>query len=349
MALLTVGVSRAGEPGTIVKGPYPMMPTTYSVAICWVSAEESSGGTVRYGKIGVATETGPKTRYHRVVITGLKPYTRYPYRVTQGAETSEPATFLTAAPPKQPFKFVAYGDCRTQPDKHTAVVQRILAFQPDFVVQTGDLVADGTVEPQWDVFFKTVAPLIRNTAYFPALGNHERQGAPYFRYFGVPREYSFDYGCIHFVALDSNRPESEFAEQEAFLRKDLQAHQGATWRVVFFHHTPYTCVDKPGRRELAAKLSARLEPIFAAGKVGLVINGHDHDYQRHVSAAGITYLVTGGGGAPLYAVTPDTPFVKKAKSVYNDCEISVDGPTLSVRAVEPDGSEIERFTLSAKK
>src|SRR5262249_26307766 len=154
------------------------------------------------------------------------------------------------------------------------------------------------------------------TAYYPCLGNHERKGAPYFRFFNVPEEYSFDYGNAHFVALDSNRPESEYAAQEEWLRKDLAAHKQTKGRILFFHHTVHTCVDKPGRRLESAERAKRLEPIFAAGRVQLVINGHDHDYQRHV-ARGITYIVTGGGGAPLYSVTPDTPFVKKAEMTHH--------------------------------
>src|SRR5262249_48333037 len=148
------------------------------------------------------------------------------------------------------------------------------------------------------------------TAYYTCLGNHEKHGAPYFKFFDVPAEYSFDYGDAHFVALDSNRPEAEYAAQGEWLKQDLMAHQNAKWRIVFFHHTVHTCVDKPGRREESAERAKRLEPIFQAAHVQLVINGHDHDYQRHV-AHGITYLVTGGGGAPLYDVIPDTPYVKK--------------------------------------
>jgi len=61
----------------------------------------------------------------------------------------------------------------------------------------------------------------------------------------------------------------------------------------------------------------------------------------------ITYLVTGGGGAPLYDVTADTPYVKKALMVHHHCEFSVDGNTISVRAIQPDGALIEQFTLHA--
>jgi hypothetical protein len=332
----------------IDKGPYLQNPTTTTIVVCWVSDADTTG-TVEYSKKGdptaetkTAKDTTP-TRYHKVKITGLSPYTRYTYKVTCDSRMGT-GSFITAAKPDQPFKFIAYGDTRSQANKHAEVLRRMMMFEPDFVLQSGDLVANGSNEAQWDVFWETAAPLVKDTPYFPALGNHEGKGAPYFRYFDVPQEYSFDYGNTHFVALDTNRPASEHAAQEAWLKKDLAAHQKATWRVVYFHHTPYTCVSIPSRREDAVRLRERLEPIFQAEKVQLVISGHDHCYQHHL-ANGIHYIVSGGGGAPLYEVNPDTPFVKVAKSVHHDCEIKVNGKTMSFRAIEPDGKVIDSFEL----
>ncbi len=341
-ALLALSGNGAGATG-VEEGPYLMNPTQTGITVCWVSTGEETGAvTLKNGK--TVKETKP-TRTHRVTLSGLKSYTRYPFSVTCAGETKS-GQFITAPPKNKPFHFVAYGDNRTQPDKHAAVLARMIQFNPDFIVQTGDQVADGNNEAQWAEFWKIAGKALSETAYYPSLGNHERHGAPYFRYFALPAEYSFDYGDVHFTALDSNRPESENAAQEAWLQNDLAAHQNAKWRIVFFHHTVYTCVDKPDRRVQSAARAKRLEPIFLAAHVQLVINGHDHDYQRHV-AKGITYLVTGGGGAPLYEVTPDTPFVKKAKKVHHHCELSVNGDTISVRAVEPDGSVIEAFSIKA--
>ncbi|HEU4753776.1 MAG TPA: metallophosphoesterase, partial [Armatimonadota bacterium] len=204
----------------------------------------------------------------------------------------------------------------------------------------------GLNETQWAEFFRVASGVLKDVPYYPAPGNHERNGAPYFRYFAVPRDYSFDYGNAHFVMLDSNRPAAELAAQDEWLRKDLAAHQGATWRIVAFHHTPYTCVDSEPRRVAAALLRARLEPIFQAGKVQLVINGHDHNYQHHF-ANGIHYVVTGGGGAPLYNVRLDTPFTKAGKKAHHECEITIEGKHLRLRAVEPEGGVIEEFEVEA--
>jgi predicted phosphodiesterase len=331
----------------IAKGPYLMRPTQTSITVCWISDEKTTG-TVRYATASDAYKTaGEKaaTRFHRVRIAGLMSYTRYRYIVECGGQRDE-GTFLTAAPPEQPFKFAAYGDNRTQPNVHAAVLERMMRFDPDFVLNTGDQVANGEIEAQWTEFFAVAGKMLRDAAYYPALGNHERESSLYFNYFVLPRDYSFDYGDAHFVALDTNRPESEQTAQERWLRKDLAEHQNATWRIVFMHHTPCTCVAMEGRRREAERLRARLEPILKAGKVQIVFCGHDHNYQHHV-AGGIHYVVTGGGGAPLYDLRPDTPFVKKAVKAHHYCEVRVDGPVMSVRAVEPNGTVIETFEVKA--
>ena len=328
----------------IEKGPYLMSPTTSGITVCWVSGEASKGTVAVEG--GKTASDLKETLYHRVTITGLNQYTRYNFKVTCAGE-SKSGRFVTAAPKGQPFKFAAYGDNRTQANVHASVLEQMSKFDPDFILQSGDIVQNGENEEQWTEFWQTAGKSLSQAAYYPCLGNHERHGAPYFKYFALPAEYSFDYGDAHFVALDSNRPEEEYSDQQEWLRKDLAAHQGAKWRIVFFHHTVHTCVDKPGRREESALRAARLEPILAAGHVQLVINGHDHDYQRHV-ANGITYIVSGGGGAPLYSVTPDTPFVKKAKMAHHYCELIVGLDAISGRAVEPDGSVIEQFIVRSK-
>jgi hypothetical protein len=340
--LLSLGIGARAS--GIDQGPYLMLPTQSGITVCWVS-DSPTVGTVSVVNSDKKAADTRATRFHRVLLSGLKPYTHYTYSVACAGVTKL-GGFMTAAPPNQPFKFVAYGDNRTQPRVHAAVLARMGSFKPDFIVQTGDQVADGNKQAQWDEFWQIAGNTLSETAYYPSLGNHERHGAPYFQYFAVPQDYSFDYGNAHFVALDSNRPPAEYAAQQEWLRKDLKAHQDAKWRIVFFHHTMYTCVDIPDRRAESVERAKRLEPLFVEGHVQLVINGHDHDYQHHL-ARGITYLVTGGGGAPLYDVTPDTPFVLRAKKAHHHCEIQVRGEELSVRVVEPDGNVIEDFTIHA--
>src|SRR5262249_51701743 len=141
---------------------------------------------------------GAPALFHRVRLTGLKPHARYRYAVQCGGAVRS-GSFVTAALPHQGFRFAVYGDDRTHPEIHAAVLKRLLRFHPAFVVNTGDLVADGRQEALWTEFFQVAEPALCRLPYYPALGNHERDGAAYLRYFDVPREYSFDYGNIHFV------------------------------------------------------------------------------------------------------------------------------------------------------
>jgi 3',5'-cyclic AMP phosphodiesterase CpdA len=322
-----------------------MNPTTSGITVCWVSGAAAKG-TVTVDAGGPSASDEQETIYHRVKLTGLKPYTHYGFKVMCEGE-SKTGRFVTAPLPGHPFRFAAYGDNRTQANVHASVLEQMSKFDPDFILQSGDIVQNGEIELQWDEFWLTAGKMLSQTAYYPSLGNHERHGAPYFKYFDLPNEYSFDYGDVHFVALDSNRPPAEYSDQQEWLRKDLSNHQSAKWRIVFFHHTVHTCVDNPGRRAESALRAKRLGPIFAAGNVQLVINGHDHNYQRHISN-GITYIVSGGGGAPLYSVTPDTLFAIRAKAAHHHCEMTVDGDAIAVRVVEPGGVIIEQFTIRSK-
>ncbi len=345
-----VGLPIHASASGISKGPYLQNPTQTEVTVCWVSDTEAVG-EVSYkpltgsGASETVKEDKPVT-HHKVRIKGLASYTRYSYEVLC-QDRKGAGTFLTAAKPNQPFKFIGYGDNRTQPDKHAAVLRTMIPWKPDFVIQSGDLVADGTKEDQWTVFWETAKPLVKDTAYFPALGNHEREGAPYFKYFEVPQEYSFEYGNTHFVAIDSNRPDSEFKAQEEWLRKDLLAHKSATWRVVFFHHTPMTCVDMAARRSAADTMLKRLEPIFKEGNAQLIVNGHDHNYQHHMKD-GIHYIVSGGGGAPLYKVVKDTPYVVQAETCHNHVRFEVNGKKMTIEGIREDGTSIEKFEVTTK-
>ena len=89
--------------------------------------------------------------------------------------------------PSPSLTFVVFGDTRTQHERHRAVVERVAANEPDFVLHTGDLVADGTKRAQWDLFFAIERDLLAHAPLFPVLGNHEQQAALY-----------FDFSAVHF-------------------------------------------------------------------------------------------------------------------------------------------------------
>jgi hypothetical protein len=89
--------------------------------------------------------------------------------------------------------------------------------------------------------------------------------------------YSFDYGNTHWTVLDSN-PYVDWTNKElkVWVAKDLAAATQATWRIVTFHHPGFNSSNE----HLEQQHMRLLAPIFEAGKVDLVLNGHLHNYQR---------------------------------------------------------------------
>jgi 3',5'-cyclic AMP phosphodiesterase CpdA len=243
------------------------------------------------------------------------------------------------------FSFVAFGDTRSNPITHRQVVSSILSLAPDLVLHTGDFVADGRVPAQWTEFFSIEHDLLKQAPLYGTPGNHERNSRLYFDAFDFPgneRWYSFDYGNVHFIALevDGYAAYAPRSPQAQWLENDL-AHTMQPWKVVFFHIPPYSSGSEHGSDKRVRKA---LEPLFIRYGVDLVFNAHDHDYERSV-AHGITYIVTGGGGAPLYAEGQPDPASVYFTSTFHSVQASVTGMTLTVAGVRPDGVRFDEFTL----
>ena len=204
------------------------------------------------------------------------------------------------------FRFVVYGDTRTNDEWHAMVANAIKKEKPLFVINVGDLVDSGDYESYWDRFFKAIKGLISSVPYFPVLGNHERNAALYYFIFMNPegggdfnrRWYSFNSGDVHFIILDSNVSQgtASMEEQTRWLISDLKRNRDKKFKIVFFHHPFYT--NTPNDEPILGILEEKWRWIFEKYGVNAVFNGHIHNYERFYRN-GIHYIVTGGGGAPL--------------------------------------------------
>jgi len=89
--------------------------------------------------------------------------------------------------------------------------------------------------------------------------------------------YSFDYGNTHWTVLDSN-PYVDWTNKELqdWVAKDLAQSKNATWHIVTFHHPGFNSSNE----HLEQQHMRLLAPVFEAGKVDMVLNGHLHNYQR---------------------------------------------------------------------
>jgi len=338
------------------KGPYLQNVSSTGATVCWVTA------------------TGPadarQYQYHQARAEGLSPDREYEF--VAGDTGQYTGTFRTFPAEPKPFTFVVYGDTRSNHDVHRACVRKIEELNPAFVINTGDLVSNGENMDDWNVFFDICGPMMATIPYFPVLGNHERNAAHYYDLFDLPnneRYYSFDYGDVHFVVLDScelrvpSRDDPEYdrslvpfyremsrhywQKQKAWLKQDLAAHNDASFVFVSFHHPLYSNAN-PGRRSEQGAKRRIFEEILRDARVTMVFNGHDHNYQRHF-ADGIYYVVSGGGGASLYDITkPLLPSTRAGAKKHHVIRVDVDGRTLEMTVITPEGEVIDTLKLTSR-
>jgi len=175
----------------LIGGPFVVHDGPASATVTWIVE-------------GGEDTKAPVMRAVRALYSGLQPGTTYYYDAL-GRDESR-GSFKTAPRGLSDFQFVVYGDTRTRHDMHRRVIAAVIKHGiPDFVMHTGDLVANGADSAQWPVFFEIERELLHHTAFFPSLGNHERNDPQYYEVFDVTTPYySFDWGQAHFIVLNSD-------------------------------------------------------------------------------------------------------------------------------------------------
>jgi calcineurin-like phosphoesterase family protein len=352
LLLALAGALTATAADRIVGGPVAVNVGPKSATIVWVVESDSLTLTLPDGK----QKASPSLRVEKTTLTGLQPNTRYEYDAA-GSDAGK-GSFKTApaAGATDPYSFVVWGDTRTRHDVHRRVEEAVVKHGiPDFVLHTGDLVADGNDSSLWPVFFDIERELLRRTAFFPSLGNHERNSRDYYDFFQVTTPYySFNWGNAHFIVLNSDignaassagARETFWTEQTRWLEEDLKENQKADFRFVYAHHPPFSAV---ARRQDSNPHMTALVPLFEKYNVNAGFFGHDHNYQHYLKS-GIHYIITGGGGAPLYDVDkPDPAITKKVVSTEHFVTVKVQGKVARLEAIAVDGSTIEEVEIKAR-
>jgi hypothetical protein len=352
----------AADRTVIRKGPYlqDLGPNGVSVRVEVMPATSATLEVTEQVAAGPPAQTrviaSPEAfTVHTLRVTDLKPRTTYAYRV-KSAGAVQSGTFRTAPDPMstEPFSFAIYGDNRSDDVAHAAVIRAMTQFPSDFLLHTGDFVESGSNPANWQSFFDIESTLLRGTCVFACVGNHElieTDALAYLRYFGPvsdargtdqkPALYgSFRWGNTRFFLLNA-MDEWAAGPERAWFEADLQradAEPGLTWRVVVLHHSPWSSGPHGGNTRF---VRARLPELLALHKVDLVVAGHDHIYERGVEA-GLRYLISGGGGAPLYPVRAPLDGTRKVESVHHFVEATVAADTVTLVARRVDGSVLER-------
>lgn len=231
-------------------------------------------------------------------------------------------------PSASSVRFVAFGDTRfhdpvdttpANPSVRQAMVAAIDKERPAFISISGDIVYTGADESDWRVWdSESKAWRDHHIPVYPILGNHDLKGdrsaalSNYFARFPdveQNRFYSVRFGNCVLLVLDSSQDEVA-GEQGEWLQRHLDLYgDSVDFIFIALHHPPYTSSSdekqyggghsaRTTEQSLAQMLEAR-QPHMRAQLI--VFSGHVHNYEHH-EHGGVTYFVTGGGGAHPYQI-----------------------------------------------
>ena len=262
----------------------------------------------------------------------------------------------------------------------------IAAQHPAFHIVAGDITYSEGAKNQWEQWFQEVERFSHSVPLVPTLGNHDAESGVKFsngeyfyqRSFALPTQtdlsaqnqelyYSFDYGDVHFVALNSE----DFSglrrggAQYNWLAADLNATQ-KKFKIIFFHRLTYTSGSDHRAEDVLQK---DISPLFDQYHVDLVINAHNHNYERtlplrfgsfenpliasteatnYVNPQGTIYVVTGGGGHSLYDFNNPKPSWSQVRcKCYEIVRVDVSATgILTVKTLGVDGTTVDTFTIT---
>ncbi len=231
------------------------------------------------------------------------------------------------------ISFAALGDYGLGGSISISIANMMHGWDPDFVITTGNnnyaytgvgstawtsnvgkLFGDFVKRRSDGVYPELSSPVQR---FFPTRGDYDRVVAGYLDYFhddpdggrlpdgvhnGAGSYYDFRFGPAHFFALDSNLTD---ASQKDWLQNKL-ATSTATWKFVYFQHSPYSSVTGGG--------ASRMRWPFDEWGADVVLGADVHNYEC-IHLNDVLYFVTGTGGRRLSSFTP--PWAPGSQARYN--------------------------------
>ena len=334
------------------------------------------------------TDDGSTTYIHEATLTGLTPNTKYEYRVGYGTDRRSDWYRLETAGASV-YDVLIYPDSQSGDYSQWEEIVKSSALRNPrtaLYISMGDLVDNGEHAYQWRTWLNSIKPLSANVPLATTLGNHEmytldwkmREPYAYLNYFAVPpngnetfnrRYYSYDFGDVHYVVLDTMLYESNHEDnhdthhpdlydvQVQWLRQDLTANT-KKWTVVLMHRDPFQyAFDRSGANRAVGfdDEGVLFMPIFDEFNVDLVLSAHLHSYRNrgHVrnfdrDPSGPLYILTGIAGdarRPKWKDHPLDVYVAPDRDKNNYMTMTVIPNKLIVKAFLPDGTQLDESVI----
>ncbi len=307
--LIAIGIASQAR---ILMTPYLQAVTTNSVYVMvecdsrdtvWVDF----GMTATYDhsattSIIVSPMAKVPTFIHKIQLKELMPNSAYYYQARQGSSKSDGSDFHTAVEPGTSFRFIFMADFRTNTSIHDKIAKLAEETNPQIAIYGGDLCVNGEYTSWKREFFRSPElELISRVPFFNATGNHEGNGPNTRAFLQNPESasksqeyYSFDYGDLHVLVLNTQIDLKPGSPQYEFAKEDL-AISSTSWKMVV-SHIPAYCAGGHGDDTSMVRMT---KEIFEPNQVNLVLSGHSHFYEHNL-VNDIHHLVIGSVGAPLY-------------------------------------------------
>lgn len=271
------------------------------------------------------------------------------------------ALLLTAAPISMPaqdvrlpmkdgsVKFAVIGDTGTGDKNQITVAKQLNAsrtkFPFAFIVMMGDNLYTGDSPKDYQKGFEVpYKPLLdAGVKFYASLGNHDNPNERMYKPFNMngERYYTFkpDKSSVRFFALDSNYVDDK---QLDWLDKELAA-SGSDWKIMFFHHPPYSSGETHGSADLQRE---KLEPVFVKHGVNVVLTGHEHFYERLKPQKGIAYFIVGSSAKLRKGDLTKTNLTDKGwDQGYSFMLVEIAGDDLYFQALSEQGQTIDSGTI----
>jgi hypothetical protein len=337
------------RPPLFSRKPYLQLATTTSMTLRW-RTPFLSNYWLHYGTDPENLDQGVghdlQSIDHQIGLQMLEPDTVYYYQIdvigAAGTSKSEVRSFRTApvSGSTDPFSVFVFGDSGTASrgaaDVRDVIMKRHQTNPADFWLMLGDnAYHTGTDQQYQRAVFNFYPSLLRQLPLWSTRGNHETWPEVYYNIFAHPTQaeggglasgteayYSFNWGNVHFICLDS-QGSNRLADgpMVQWLKQDM-AQVEQDWIIAFWHHPPYTkgTHDSDNPKDSGGRMTQMREqvlPTLEAGGVDLVLSGHSHTYERTYMIGGHYGLsseftpqmkLDGGSGDP----TADGPYQRHA-------------------------------------
>lgn len=303
---------------SVTRGPYLQRGASTSMVVRW-RTDIPVATSLQYGRslsdLSLSTPITPASRDHEAQLTSLEPQTRYYYRVVADGRAligGDDAHYFVTSPVggDEPFRVWAVGDAgisgRSQSGPNPgqmAVRDSFLKRYPVGAFQLFMMLGDNAYDTGSDAeyqrgVFEPYQAAMRSSVTWPTKGNHDYLKEAYYTVFSLPERgegggvpsgsevyYSFNYGNVHFISLNSDVAEQAVRDAMlSWLRQDL-AKNTSEWLVAFWHHPPYSRGSHDSDLQKANGdrmiwMRENVLPILESAGVDIVLSGHSHSYER---------------------------------------------------------------------